>query len=102
MKGVMRFGKKRKLSPRYVGHYEIVKRVGKIVYELKLPSELALVHPIFHVSMLKKCITDPVSILPIERLGVNENLSDEEVPVEILDCQVKKFRSKEVIFVKVL
>ena len=102
MKGVMRFGKKGKLSPRYVGPYEILKRVGKVAYELKLPIELAPVHPVFHISMLKKCIGDPVSILPLEGLGVNENLSYEEVPVEILDRQVKKLRNKEVAFVKVL
>ena len=102
MKGVMRFGKKGKLSPGYVGPYEILKRVEKVAYELKLPIELASVHPLFHISMLKKCIGDPVSILPLEGLGVNENLSYEEVPVEILDRQVKKLRNKEVASVKVL
>jgi len=102
MKGVMRFDRKGKLSPRYVGPYEILKRVGKVAYELKLPIELAPVHPVFHISMLKKCIGDPVSILPLEGLGVNENLSYEEVPVEILDRQVKKLRNKEVASVKVL
>ena len=102
MKGVMRLGKKGKLSPRYVGPYEILKRVGKVAYELKLPIELAPVHPVFHISMLKKCIGDPVSILPLEGLGVNEKFSHEEVPVEILDRQVKKLRNKEVASVKVL
>jgi len=102
MKGVMRFGKKGKLRPRYVGPYEILKRVEKVAYELKLPIELAPVHPVFHISMLKKCIGDPVSILPLEGLGVNENLSYEEVPVKILDHQVKKLRNKEVASVKVL
>jgi len=57
---------------------------------------------VFHVSMLKKCIGDPVSILPLEGLGINENLSYEEVPVEILDRQVKKLRNKEVASIKVL
>ena len=56
----------------------------------------------FHVSMLKKYISDPVYILPIEGLGVDENLSYEEVTVEILDSQVKKLRNKEVASVKVL
>ncbi|KAL3363282.1 hypothetical protein AABB24_012529 [Solanum stoloniferum] len=102
MKGVMRFGKKGKLSPRYVGPYQILTCVGKVAYELDLPSELAPVHPVFHVSMLKKCIGDPVSILPLESLGVDENLSYEKVPVEILDRQVKKLRNKEVVSVKVL
>ncbi|WMV49918.1 hypothetical protein MTR67_043303 [Solanum verrucosum] len=96
MKGVMRFGKKGKLSPWYVGSYQILKRIGKVAYELDLPNELAPVHPIFHVSMLKKCIGDLVSI------GVDENLSYEEVPVEILDRLVKRLRNKEVVSVKVL
>ncbi|WMV24925.1 hypothetical protein MTR67_018310 [Solanum verrucosum] len=102
MKGVIRFGKKGKLNHRYVRPYEILKRVGKLAYELKLPIELAPVHLVFHISMLKKCIGDPVSILPLEGLGVNENLSYEVVPVEILYRQVKKLRNKEVASVKVL
>ncbi|WMV46414.1 hypothetical protein MTR67_039799 [Solanum verrucosum] len=102
MKGVMRFGKKGKLSPRYVGPYAILKHVGKVTYELKLPNELAPIHPVFHIFMLKKCIGELVSILPLEGLGLNENLSYEEVPVEILDRQVKKLRNKEVASVKVL
>ena len=75
MKGVVRFVKKGKLSPRYVGPYEILQMVGKVSYELKLPSELALVHSVFHVSMLKKFISGLDSILPIEGLGVKDNLS---------------------------
>ena len=59
MKRVVRFGKKGKLSPSYVGPYEILQRVNKDAYELKIPSEWALVHSVFHVSMLKKCIRDP-------------------------------------------
>ncbi|XP_069148104.1 uncharacterized protein [Solanum lycopersicum] len=76
--------------------------VSKVTYELKLPSELASVHPAFHVSMLKKCIGDPESILPIEGLGVKDNLYYEEVLVQILYKKVKKFRNKEVVSVKVL
>ncbi|WMV32992.1 hypothetical protein MTR67_026377 [Solanum verrucosum] len=102
MKGVMRFGKKGKLSSRYVGPYLILRRLGKVAYELELPNELASVHPVFHVSMLKKCVGDPTSIVPLEGLGVKENLSYEEVPIEILDRQVKKLRNKEVASVKVL
>ena len=69
IKRVVRFSKKVKLSPHYVGPYEIMQRVGKVSYELKLPNELASVHPVFHVSMLKKYICDPESILPIEGLA---------------------------------
>ena len=71
---MLRFGKKGKLSSQYVGPYEIMKRVGKVSYELKLPSELAPIHPIFHVSMLEKFIGYPISILLLEGLGVNDNL----------------------------
>ena len=67
-----------------------------------MPNDLASVHPIFHVSVLNKCVGDPTSIVPLECLGVKENLSYEEAPVEILDRQVKKLRNKEVASVKVL
>ena len=61
-----------------------------------------MVHPVFHVSMLRKCLGDPSSIVPLEVINVEENLTYEEVPVEILDRQVKKLRNKEVASVKVL
>ncbi|XP_027767761.1 uncharacterized protein LOC114074039 [Solanum pennellii] len=102
MKGMMKFGKNGKLSLGYVGPYEILNRLGSVAYELKLPNEVSVIHPIFHVSMLKKCIGDLVLILPLEGLGVKQDLSDEEVPVEILDGQVEKLRNKEVASVKVL
>ncbi|XP_027769957.1 uncharacterized protein LOC114075980 [Solanum pennellii] len=76
--------------------------VGKVAYELRLPSELASIHPVFRVSILKKFIGVPESIILIEGLGMDENLSYEDVPVEILDWQVKKLRKKEVTSVKVL
>ena len=102
IKGVIRFGSKGKLSLRYVGPYEILHRVGEVAYELALPAELASIHPVFHVSMLKNCLGDPASILPVEGLGVGEDLSYEEIPVEILDRQVKRLRNKEIATVKVL
>ncbi|WMV41711.1 hypothetical protein MTR67_035096 [Solanum verrucosum] len=98
----MRFGQKGKLSPHFVGPYTILRRVGMVSYELDLPTELASVHSVFHVSMLKKCVGDSTSIVPLEGLGVKENLSYEEVPVKILDYQVKKLRNKEVASVKLL
>ena len=85
MKGVFRFGNKGKLSPRYMGPYEILQRVSKVAYELKLPSELASVHLVFHVCMLKYCIGDPESIRPIEGLGVKDNLYYEKNLVQIID-----------------
>ncbi|WMV24924.1 hypothetical protein MTR67_018309 [Solanum verrucosum] len=65
MKSVMRFGKKGKLISRFVGPYKILRRVGKVAYEVALPNELAVVHPLFHVSMLKKCIRDPSNTVPL-------------------------------------
>ena len=67
-----------------------------------MPVKLASVHPIFHVSMLKKCLGDPASILPVEGLEVGEDLSYEEVLVEILDTQVKRLRNKDISTLKVL
>ncbi|WMV07670.1 hypothetical protein MTR67_001055 [Solanum verrucosum] len=102
MKGVMRFGKKGKLSPRYIGPYRIVKRVGNVAYELELQQELAVVHPVFHISMLKKCIGNPTLNLPTEKIRITDNLSYEEIAVKILDRQVCRLRTKDVASVKVL
>ncbi|WMV45785.1 hypothetical protein MTR67_039170 [Solanum verrucosum] len=79
MKGVLIFGKKGKLSPRYIGPYRISKTTGNVAYELEIPQELAAVHPIFHISMLYKCMGDPSLIMPTEDIGVKDNLSDEEI-----------------------
>ncbi|XP_069149266.1 uncharacterized protein [Solanum lycopersicum] len=98
----MRFGGKGKLCLRYVGPYEILQHVGEVAYELALTAELASVHPVFHVSMLKKCLGDPASILPIEGLGVHEDLAYEEVTVETLKRHIKQLMNKEVATVKVL
>ncbi|WMV50388.1 hypothetical protein MTR67_043773 [Solanum verrucosum] len=85
MKGVMRFGKKGKLSPCYVGPHQILRRIRKVCYELEFPNDLASAHPFFNVSLLKKSVGYPTSIVPLEGLVVKENLSYEEVPVDILD-----------------
>jgi len=98
----MRFGKKGKLSPRYIGPYKIIRKIGMVAYELDLPSELEAVHPVFHVSMLRKCIGEPSRIIPIENICIAEDLSYAEVPIEILDRQVRKLRNKDVASVKVL
>lgn len=102
MRGVKRFGKKGKLSPRYVGPYKILSRVGKVAYEVELPSELSSVHPIFHVSMLRKHISDVVVVDSSVSADIQENLSFDEIPVEILDFSVRRLRNKEVPLVKVL
>ncbi|KAK4706277.1 hypothetical protein R3W88_034161 [Solanum pinnatisectum] len=98
----MQFGKKRKLSPRYIGPYKIIRRVGQVAYELELPQELSSVHPVFRVSMLRKCISDPCRITPTEDVQVTGDLTYEEVPIAILDRQVYRLSNKEEAFVKVL
>ena len=76
--------------------------MGQVAYELDLPSELEAVHPDFHVSMLRKCIGDPTRIVPVDDVQVTDKLTYEEVPVAILDRQVRRLRNKEVSSVKVL
>ncbi|XP_075100634.1 uncharacterized protein LOC142176558 [Nicotiana tabacum] len=102
MKGVMRFGKKGKLSPHYIGPYRIPRKIGQVAYELEFPQELAAVHPVFHVSMLKKFMGDPSLVVPTEVIGVKDGLSYEEIPVAILDHQICKLKTKEIASVKVL
>ena len=102
MKGVMSFGKKGKISTRYVGPYKILKRVVKVAYELELSANLAAVHSVFYISLLKKCVGDPTSIVSLGSATVKDSLSYEDVPVEILDRQVRRLRNKEVTSVRVL
>ena len=77
MKGVMRFGKKKKLAPSYIGPFEILERVGMISYRLAMPPNLSQVHPMFHVSMLMKYISDPLDVLQPHGVEVNEDLTHE-------------------------
>ncbi|XP_070023217.1 uncharacterized protein [Nicotiana sylvestris] len=98
----MRFGNKGKLSQRYVRPYRIIQRIGQVEYKLELPPDMSLVHPVFHVSMLKKVVGDPSIIVPIEAIEVIEELPYEEIPVAILDRQAQKLRTKEITSVKVL
>ncbi|KAL5544363.1 hypothetical protein UlMin_008147 [Ulmus minor] len=102
MKGVMRFGKKGKLSPRYIGPFEILERIGKVAYRLVLPPELSSVHNIFHVSMLRKYVSDPSHMLENESIQVHEDLTYKEQPVQILDLKDKTLRNKVIPLVKVL
>ncbi|XP_070036310.1 uncharacterized protein [Nicotiana tomentosiformis] len=101
MKGVMRFGKKGKLSPRYIGPFEILKKIGDVAYELALPPSLWGVHPLFHVSMLWKNVEDPSHVLDFSTVQLYGNLTYDVEPVAILDRQVRKLRSKNIASVKV-
>ncbi|TYK04282.1 pol protein [Cucumis melo var. makuwa] len=102
MKGVLRFEKKGKLSPRFVGPFEILERIGPVAYRLALPPSFSTVHDVFHVSMLRRYVADPTHVVDFEPLQMSENLSYEEQPVEILEREVKKLRNREISLVKVL
>ncbi|XP_017970421.1 PREDICTED: uncharacterized protein LOC108660674 [Theobroma cacao] len=98
----MRFGKKGKLSPRHIGPFKILERVGAVAYHLALPPDLSNIHPVFHVSMLRKYNPNPSHVMRYETIQLKDDLTYEEQPVAILDRQVKKLRSKEVASVKML
>ena len=100
-KGVIRFGKRGKLNPRYVGPFKITKRVGPVAYELDLPEELSGVHNVFHVSNLKKCLADESLVVPLEELHIDEQLRFVEQPVEIMDREVKTLKHSKIPIVRV-
>ncbi|KAA0035721.1 ty3-gypsy retrotransposon protein [Cucumis melo var. makuwa] len=91
-----------KLSPRFVGPFEILERIGPVAYRLALPPSLSVVHDVFHVSMLRKYVPDPSHVVDYEPLETDENLSYTEQPVEVLAREVKMLRNREIPLVKVL
>ncbi|XP_076909960.1 uncharacterized protein LOC143567414 [Bidens hawaiensis] len=100
-KGVVRFGKKGKLSPRFVGPFEILDRVGHVAYKLKLPSELLNVHPVFHVSNLKKCVAEVNLQIPLDEVHIDETKHFTERPVDIMDHKDKVTKCSRIPLVKV-
>ncbi|XP_076904372.1 uncharacterized protein LOC143559794 [Bidens hawaiensis] len=100
-KGVVRFGKKGKLSPRYVRPFKIIKRVGTVAYQLELPLELSGIHDVFHVSNLKKCLSDESLIFPVEDIRVDDKLRFIEEPAEAMDWKIQKLRRNRIKLVKV-
>ncbi len=85
----MRFGRKRKLNPRFIWPYEVLERVDLLAYRLALPPELEKIHNVFHVSILRRYRSDPSHVLPVEEIKVNPDLTYEEKPIEILAYEVK-------------
>ncbi|XP_070008408.1 uncharacterized protein [Nicotiana sylvestris] len=90
----MRFGKKRKLSPRFIGHFDILDRVIEVAYRLVLPSSLSVVHLVFHMSMLQKYHGDPSYVFDFSTVQLDKDLTYEEESLAILDRQVYQLRSK--------
>lgn len=101
-KKVLRFGRKGKLSTRFIGPYLILKQIGSVVYQLELSPKLDRIHDVFHVSMLQRYRTDPSNIFPIKEIKVRPDLTFEEEPIHILERYVKVLRRKTIPSVKVL
>ena len=101
IRGLRRFKVKGKLSPRYIGPFQILERKGEVAYQLELPERLSDVHDVFHVSQLKKCLRVPEEQLPLEELNVQDDLTYSEHPVKILETSQRITRSKIIKICKV-
>ena len=100
-KKILRFGRKRKPSPRFIDPYEILERVGPVAYCLTLPLELAKLHDVFHVSILQRYRSDTSHILPVQDIQVQEDFIFDEEPKSILDREIRQLQNKQVPMVKV-
>ena len=101
-KGIVRFGTTGKLSPRYIGPFDVIARVGNLAYRLQLPESMSRVHNVFHVSMLRKYPRDPEHKIDLEPIIVEQNLTVECGPVHILDSSEQVMRRRAIKYVKVL
>ena len=102
LRKILRFSQKGKLSPRFIGPYEILEHVGPVAYRFALPPKFSKLHNVFHVSMLRRYRSDESHILPVQEIQVHEDLSYDEEPKAILAREVKHLRNKQVPLVKVL
>ena len=100
-KGIIRFRKRGKLNPRFIGPFKVIARIGKVAYRLELPEELSKIHNTFHVSHLRKCLADESAFVPLEDITVDERLNYIKRPVADLERKTKRLRNREVGMVKV-
>ena len=100
-KGVQRFGVKGKLAPRYIGPFEIIETCGPVAYRLRLPSQLAAIHDVFHISQLKKCIKVPTEIIKPQDIEIEPDLSYAEYPIRVLDTKERSTRRENVRMYKI-
>ena len=101
-KKLMRFGTNGKLSPRFIGPYEVIEKVGPVAYKLALPPDLENIDNVFHVPMLRRYRSNPSHIVSLETIELRPNLIYEEEPIEILAREAKELRKKRIPLVKVL
>ncbi|GKF75541.1 hypothetical protein Tco_0224985, partial [Tanacetum coccineum] len=99
-KDVIRFGKRGKLNPRYIGPFKILERIGPVAYKFKFPEELNNVHSTFHVSNLKKCLSDESLVFPMKELRLDDKLNFVEEPMEIMDRKVKQLKQSRIPIIK--
>ncbi|GJV85636.1 hypothetical protein Tco_1525534 [Tanacetum coccineum] len=95
-KGMIHFGKRGKLAPRYVRPFEILKRISPVAYQLRLPEELSSVHDTFHVSNLKKCLADANLRVPLNEIKIDKTFHFVEEPIEIMDREVKSLKRSRI------
>ncbi|XP_071688265.1 uncharacterized protein [Rutidosis leptorrhynchoides] len=100
-KDIIRFRKRGKLGPRYIGPFKILERVGEVAYRLELPEKLSGIHNTFHVSHIRKCLTAQSTIVPLKEVEVNDKLGYIEESVDIVDEQIRKIRNKPIKSFKV-
>ena len=98
----MRFGGNGKLSPRFIGSYEVIEKVGPVAYRLALPPKLEKIHNVFHLLMLRRYRSNPSHVVSSKTIELRPDLTYEEEPIEIVAREVKELRNKRILLVKVL